>query len=238
MRRGAGCRRCRAESSAYAAIRRSRCHVVDGGAGSCADDAPGGDRGPRGRAGARGALSAMGATLVDASAKLGVAKPIYLAEKPDVDPKRITGRSSKDEIVKAFESLKAAGEDDVVFVVLIGHGTFDGKVAKFNLPGPDMTPADFAPLLKGLKSRHVVFVNTASASGAVRGGAGRTGPDDRHARRAPAANGSRRSSAAISSTRSRAPTRTSTRTSASRCSKHSPTRSGRWRPPTSARASC
>ncbi|HEY7500745.1 MAG TPA: C13 family peptidase [Vicinamibacterales bacterium] len=106
-----------------------------------------------------------GATLVDASAKLGVAKPIYLAEKTDVDPKRITGRSTKDEIVKAFDALKAAGEDDVVFIVLIGHGTFDGKVAKFNLPGPDMTPADFEPLLKGLKSRHVVFVNTASASG-------------------------------------------------------------------------
>ena len=51
-----------------------------------------------------------------------------------------------------------------MFVVLIGHGTFDGKVAKFNLPGPDMTPADFAPLLKALPSRHVVFVNTASAS--------------------------------------------------------------------------
>ncbi len=48
---------------------------------------------------------------------------------------------------------------------LIGHGTFDGKVAKFNLPGPDMTPADFEPLLKSLKSKHVVFVNTSSASG-------------------------------------------------------------------------
>jgi hypothetical protein len=106
-----------------------------------------------------------GATLFDAAVKLGVAKPIYLAEKTDVDPKRITGRSTKDEIVKAFDSLKAAGEEDVVFVVLIGHGTFDGKVAKFNLPGPDLTPSDFEPLLKGLKSRHVVFVNTASASG-------------------------------------------------------------------------
>jgi hypothetical protein len=48
--------------------------------------------------------------------------------------------------------------------VLIGHGTFDGKVAKFNVPGPDLTPADFAPLLKSLRSKHVVFVNTASAS--------------------------------------------------------------------------
>ena len=105
------------------------------------------------------------ATLVDSSAKLGVEKPVYLAEKPDVDPKRVTGRSSKDEIVKSFDALKQAGEDEVVFIVLIGHGTFDGRAAKFNLPGPDMTAADFEPLLKGLKSRHIVFVNTASASG-------------------------------------------------------------------------
>jgi hypothetical protein len=104
-------------------------------------------------------------TLVDASAKLGVERPIYLAEKPEADPKRVTGRSSKDEIVKAFDTLKAAGEDAVVFIVLIGHGTFDGKVAKFNVPGPDLTPADLEPLLAGLKSKHVVFVNTASASG-------------------------------------------------------------------------
>ena len=106
-----------------------------------------------------------GATLFDAAVKLGVESPIYLAEKPDVDAKRITGRSTKDEIAKAFDRLKGAGEDDVVFVVLIGHGSFDGKVAKFNLPGPDMTPADFDALLKGIKSRHIVFANTASASG-------------------------------------------------------------------------
>ena len=52
-----------------------------------------------------------------------------------------------------------------MFVILIGHGTFDGNVAKFNLPGPDMTPEDFAPLLEKLKSKHVVLVNTSSASG-------------------------------------------------------------------------
>ena len=105
------------------------------------------------------------ATLVDTSKKVGVEDIIYLAEKPEADAKRITGKSTKEEIVKAFDKLKAAGEDDVVFVVLIGHGTFDGKLAKFNLPGPDLTQAEFAPLVKGLKSRHVIFVNTASASG-------------------------------------------------------------------------
>ena len=104
-------------------------------------------------------------TLVDAAGKLGVSDVIYLAEKPEVDAKRVTGKSTKEEVVKAFNKLAAAGEDDVVFIVLIGHGSFDGKLAKFNLPGPDLTPADFEPLLKKMKSRHVVFVNTASASG-------------------------------------------------------------------------
>ena len=48
---------------------------------------------------------------------------------------------------------KSAKADDVVFVVLIGHGTFDGRVAKFNLPGPDMTPADFDAAAEEPRSR-------------------------------------------------------------------------------------
>lgn len=114
------------------------------------------------------AFGRWAATLVDAAGRLGVApeNTIYLADDAAADPERITGRSTKDGIAKAFEKLAAsAAADDVVFIVLIGHGTFDGKVAKFNLPGPDMTPADFGPLLKRLRSRHVAFVNTASASG-------------------------------------------------------------------------
>lgn len=106
-------------------------------------------------------------TLVDGAAKLGVRPEhvVYLHEKPDVDPTRISARATKDELEKAFAKLATAGPEDVVFVVLIGHGTFAGQTARFNLPGPDMTPADFEPLLKRVRSRHVVFVNTASASG-------------------------------------------------------------------------
>jgi hypothetical protein len=120
-------------------------------------------------------------TLVDtASGRLGVSKDhiVYLAEQPEQDPKRATGKSTKQEIAAAFGRMaKAAKQDDVVFVVLIGHGTFDGKIAKFNLPGPDMTPADFVPLLKSLPSRQMAFINTASASGpflAELSGPGRT----------------------------------------------------------------
>ncbi len=53
--------------------------------------------------------------------------------------------------------------DDVVFILLIGHGTFDGVDAKFNLVGPDLESAEWSALLKALPGR-VVLVNTASAS--------------------------------------------------------------------------
>src|SRR5512145_3087610 len=53
-------------------------------------------------------------TLVETSARLGV-KPenlIYLAEKADA--KQATGRSTKDEVTKAFDKLAAsAAEEDV-----------------------------------------------------------------------------------------------------------------------------
>ncbi|HXW08124.1 MAG TPA: hypothetical protein VD833_23035 [Vicinamibacterales bacterium] len=107
-------------------------------------------------------------TLVEGAGKLGVppGNVIYLSEKPDADPKRITGPSSRESIVQAFARLASrTADDDVVFVVLIGFGSFDGKVAKFNLPGPDMAAGDFDPLLKKLRARHIVVVNTASASG-------------------------------------------------------------------------
>jgi hypothetical protein len=52
--------------------------------------------------------------------------------------------------------------DDLLLVVLIGHGTFDGADAKFNLVGPDLESADWAALLGGLPGR-LVMVNTASA---------------------------------------------------------------------------
>ena len=108
------------------------------------------------------------ATLIDgATERLGIARDhvIYLAEQPEKDPKRATGKSTRAEVERALTAIaKQAREEDVVFVVLIGHGTFDGKVAKFNLVGPDMTPANFEPLLKRIPSKQIVFVNTASSS--------------------------------------------------------------------------
>lgn len=52
---------------------------------------------------------------------------------------------------------------DVALIVLIGHGTFDGDDAKFNLVGPDLSAAEWKGLLQKLPGE-VIFVNTASAS--------------------------------------------------------------------------
>ena len=110
-----------------------------------------------------------GASLVDAATKrYGIPREriVYLVDKPGAEGLAANGRSTRDEIAKAFESLaQKAASDDLVFVILIGHGTFDGRVAKFNVPGPDMTGADFEPFLKRLEPRRIVLVNTASASG-------------------------------------------------------------------------
>lgn len=53
--------------------------------------------------------------------------------------------------------------DDTLIVVLIGHGTFDGVDAKFNLVGPDLEAAEWAALLAPLPGQ-VVMVNTTAAS--------------------------------------------------------------------------
>jgi hypothetical protein len=109
-----------------------------------------------------------GATLAEASVRLGVApeRLVYLVDQPQEDNKRVTGRATREEITKALDSFaKQAGPDDIVFITLIGHGSFDGRAAKFNLPGPDLGGADFNALIRKLPSKQVVFVNASSASG-------------------------------------------------------------------------
>ena len=50
-----------------------------------------------------------------------------------------------------------------LWIVLLGHGTYDGKAAKFNLRGPDFSSLELAGWLKPLR-RPVAVINTASAS--------------------------------------------------------------------------
>jgi hypothetical protein len=109
-----------------------------------------------------------GATLAEASERLGVPKErmVYLVDQPMEGDARVSGRSTREEIGKAFDGFaKQASAEDVVFIMLIGHGSYEGREAKINLPGPDMAAPDFNLLLKRLPTKQVVLVNATSASG-------------------------------------------------------------------------
>lgn len=57
---------------------------------------------------------------------------------------------------------RVTGSDTLLFV-LLGHGTYDGIDAKFNLVGPDLSAAEWKDALDGVAGR-LVIVNTTESS--------------------------------------------------------------------------
>ena len=109
-----------------------------------------------------------GAELAESAGHLGIPQDhlVYLVDQPGEGEARVTGKATLEEINRTFDRFgKQATADDALYVVLIGHGSYDGKAPKFNLPGPDVSAADFAAQFKRLPMKQIVFVNTASASG-------------------------------------------------------------------------
>src|SRR6478735_5455427 len=82
-----------------------------------------------------------------------------------VDEAAASGEKGNAENVRKLfaEVKKNAAKDDFILIVLLGHGTFDGDVAKFNLVGPDLTAKDWSDLLAGVPGR-IALVNTTEAS--------------------------------------------------------------------------
>jgi hypothetical protein len=74
-------------------------------------------------------------------------------------------RSTRENVRAALADLRRrASRDDVVLVLLIGHGTaLDGDEGKFNLVGPDLTAEEWAGLIRPVPGR-LVFVNTTGGS--------------------------------------------------------------------------
>lgn len=55
--------------------------------------------------------------------------------------------------------------EDTLWVIVLGHGHYDGRHSHWNIPGPDLDEREFAKLFEGLKVREQVFFMTTSASG-------------------------------------------------------------------------
>lgn len=75
-----------------------------------------------------------------------------------------TSRATAENVRQLFGDLRRRiTRDDLLMLVLLGHGTFDGADAKFNLVGPDLTAVDWKQLLDGVAGRLIV-INTTAAS--------------------------------------------------------------------------
>ena len=115
------------------------------------------------------AFHRWGVSMVDAATKrLGLPTDhvAYLSERPERDPERIRGRSTKENVVRAIAELASrAGPTDRIFILLIGHGSGDGEESRFNLPGPDLTAKELAEQFTNFPTQTVVLVNAFSASG-------------------------------------------------------------------------
>jgi hypothetical protein len=72
-----------------------------------------------------------------------------------------TAGEDREQLQKALAAEPAEGAE--LWLVLIGHGTFDGREAKFNLRSNDVSAVDLAAWLQPLR-RPVAVLNTTSAS--------------------------------------------------------------------------
>src|SRR5262249_48601285 len=87
---------------------------------------------------------------------------LLLCEKPSGNE----AHDSASDVRNALAALKSATQKQRIgFIFLIGHGSFDGKDARFTLAVPALSANDSQALVKGLTASRIVFINTATASG-------------------------------------------------------------------------
>ena len=91
---------------------------------------------------------------------------VVLFDDPELDPELINHKATREEFEKAVLSLSSrVRKDDLVFVYLDGHGSYDGKTYKLLLVGRDPTDWELAGILYSLQSERFVIVNATNCSG-------------------------------------------------------------------------
>ena len=76
------------------------------------------------------------------------------------------GLADREGIAAEAEALRQASKpEDGVWVIVLGHGHFDGRRSHWNIPGPDLTDAAFGKLFEKIEAKEQVFIQSTSASG-------------------------------------------------------------------------
>jgi hypothetical protein len=91
-----------------------------------------------------------------------------LSSRFGFDAKQLTvlKNATAEDVKRTFTTLKTQLDaNNVLYVFLIGHGSYDGKESKFTLVGPDLSASEYNALLASLPTHRVIVFNMASASG-------------------------------------------------------------------------
>ena len=107
-----------------------------------------------------------------ATQRFGIAssRVVVLEQDSTRDAGRIQGRSTKASIERVLGGLaRTLTVADRLVVIVFAHGSSLGGETRVNLPGPDMSPSDFARVLAPATAPMIAFIQTGSASGEFAG---------------------------------------------------------------------
>jgi hypothetical protein len=91
---------------------------------------------------------------------------VLFGADPPKDLPGATGPATREAVIaKIAEVRKAVRPEDGLWVICLGHCHHDGRKTWWNLPGPDLSTAEFGKLFTDLTCREQVFVMTTSLSG-------------------------------------------------------------------------
>ncbi len=90
----------------------------------------------------------------------------FLTETPDPNSLAPKFSATKTQLARTFDELRARlKKGDLLFIVLLGHASFDGMDYKFNLVGPDLTGAELRFWLDRFSLQTLAIVAATPCSG-------------------------------------------------------------------------
>jgi hypothetical protein len=104
------------------------------------------------------------------SAQAQEIEKLIRSSSPDAKIQTLFGKqATKAQLQTVLANIgREAKPADVLVLMIIGHGSFDGFDYKINLPGPDISAVELASLLDRIPTGRQLVVNMTSASGGSR----------------------------------------------------------------------
>ena len=131
------------------------------------------------------------ATAAEVELQVIGVKPHQPTEDSENEPLQESAETDRDQLLRALHEQVLSGSTEPLWLVFIGHGTWDQKTARLNLQGPDISAAEISAVLQD-SGRPIVaifccsssapFLNALSAPGRVIITATRDGAESQYSR--------------------------------------------------------